>query len=76
MPALGLRASVTYIPSKRDRQFLFDNTATNSLTANILRSFITESSVPVDTLRDVYIDFEVFRWSLYSESTEWSSKIS
>ena len=56
----GTRVRVTFIPSKRDRQFIFDGSGVK--TSNDLCWITREGDVPEETWNDTYVDIEVTRW--------------
>ena len=61
VPAAGLRAQVTYYPSKQDQQFIFDvrTGALGEYTTNNLLWISMEENVLEEMLYDVYVDFEI-----------------
>ena len=71
VPAAGPRAQVTYYPSKRDQQFIFDarTGAPGQYTANNLLQILTEEKVSEEMLHDVYVDFEIAQWG-YSDGPD------
>ena len=75
LSSTGTRVKASIIPSKRDRQFVF-NGATNAgptelETANDLVWITRETGVPVDYWTDTYVDFEIMRWGHYGPPTVW-----
>ena len=76
-PDIGNRVQVTYIPSERDRQFVFGAATGNpsDYTANELVWITRESGVPTDYLSDTYMDFEVAVWDFIATAVEWKPGI-
>ena len=72
--AQGCRGRITYYPSKRDRQFVFDARTGNqgNYTANDLCALVTEANTPAESRHDCYIDFEVTRWGFGQTVTAWT----
>ena len=64
------RSKIKYIPSKKDRQFIFSFVATfQNRTANDLISVTAENNTPKEYWTDTYIDVEICRWGYVSGPT-------
>ena len=69
----GTRAKVSYIPSKKDRQFIFQTLANATYTDNEL-CLVVDETTNNEIRQDCYIDFEVTRWGYTLNTSEWTTK--